>query len=117
MLKELSSRQSDVRELLMHVRGTEDKSVEEGLAGNLGYPDEVVIATVLAVKEMALEPDSEVTPNDLIWAGAFLDHLDTQGFAVHVKNHDADVYVGFGSLAEPLKLMKGGKRGRTKKRR
>ena len=85
LLQELSSRQSDVRELLMEVRQLEDKTVEDGLAGNLGYPDEAVIATVLAVMEMGREPDREITVKDLIWAGAFLEHLDTQGMTVRAK--------------------------------
>lgn len=85
LLRQLSDRQSDVRELLNSVRHEEDKSIEDGLAGNLGHDDEAVISVVLAALEMGREPDREVTVKDLIWAGAFLDHLDTQGKTVRAK--------------------------------
>lgn len=85
LLEQLSDRQSDVRELLSSLRSAEDKTMEDGLAANLGHDDEAVVAVVLAVKEMAKDPDGEVTVVDLIWAGAFLDHLDTQGKTVRAK--------------------------------
>lgn len=85
LLKDLSSRQSDVRELLNESRATDDRTLEDGIAGNLGYPDDAVVATVLAVMEMAADPEREITLRDVIWAGAFLDHLDTQGYAVRNK--------------------------------
>lgn len=85
MLRELSDRQSEVRELISTVRKSEDKTVAEGLAGNLGYSDEAVTALVLVAKEMSRDPESEVTVIDLVWAGGFLDHLDTLGFTVTRK--------------------------------
>lgn len=85
LLKDLSNRQSDIRELLADIRATEDKTVEDGLAGNLGYDDDKIIAVVLSVVEMDKDPDREITVRDLIWAGAFLDHLDTQGLTVRMK--------------------------------
>lgn len=85
MLRDLSDRQSEVRELLAAIRVEEDKTLEDGLAGNLGHDDDAVTVVVLAVLEMGKDPDREVTVNDLIWAGAFLDHLDTQGMAVRSK--------------------------------
>lgn len=85
MIRQMSDRQSDVRELISGVRNTDDKSVEEGLAGNLGYDDDIIVATVLAAKEMSREPDAQIEIGDLIWAGAFLDHLDTQNFQIGPK--------------------------------
>lgn len=84
MLREMSDRQSDVRELLMDIRTTQDKTQEMGLAGNLGYPDDLIIAVVMADREL-MEREEEVNINDLILAGAFLDNLDTQGFRVKAK--------------------------------
>lgn len=78
-------RQSDVRGLLASARSESDKTVVEGLVGNLGYQDDHVIAVTLAVKEMAREPSDDIVINDLVWAGAFLDHLDTQGFSLRRK--------------------------------
>ena len=85
LLRQLSDRQSDVRELISFVRNLEDKTVEDGLAGNLGHDDDSVVCVVLAVLEMGKDPSREVTVNDLIWAGAFLDHLDTMGRTVRAK--------------------------------
>lgn len=85
VLRQMSDRQSDVKELISGLRKTEDKTVIEGLAGNLGYDDDLVVACVLASLEMGRDPDRQIEIEDLIWAGAFLDHLDTQGFAVSSK--------------------------------
>lgn len=85
LLRQLSDRQSDVRELLNSLRHVEDKTIEDGLAGNLGHDDESVTAVVLAVKEMGRDPEADITVVDLIWAGAFLDHLDTLGKTVRAK--------------------------------
>lgn len=78
-------KQENVKELLRHVRSIEDKTLEIGLVSNLGYPDEVVIALILAQLENSEDPDREVVVPDLAWAGAILDHLDTQGFVVKRK--------------------------------
>lgn len=86
LLTELSDRQSDVRELLDEVRTREDKSRDDGLAGNLGHPDEIVIPVVLAFLELHRDPGREITVLDLIWAGEFLDHLDTQNMEVRAKD-------------------------------
>jgi hypothetical protein len=81
LLAELNERQCDVRELLGEIRETPDKAFADGLAGNLGHPDPVIVAVVLARLEMDhAHPDREPTKMDLIWAGELLDHLDTQGF-------------------------------------
>lgn len=85
MIQELSERQEDVKELLASVRKIEDKSPREELASNLGYDDAVVTAAVLAAREMKREPDGPIDENDLVWAGAYLDHLDTQGFEIRRK--------------------------------
>ena len=91
MLTDYMIRKEQVKELLREVRATEDKTVELGLAGNLGYSDEVVTAMILAQLENSEEPERDITLMDLLWAGAMLDHLDTQGFSVRqkkVKKHD-----------------------------
>lgn len=80
MLREMSDRQLEVKELLSTVRAREDKTITDGLAGNLGYDDDKITAVALARIEMGNEPDREVAEIDLIWAGEFLDHLDTQGY-------------------------------------
>ena len=87
LIGKLSDRQSSVRERLQEVRETEDKTIEEGLAGNLGYADDIVTAMVISSMDMRSEQEEEevVTVNDLIWAGAFLDNLDTLGFFVRRK--------------------------------
>ena len=85
MIRELSDRQSDVRELLSALRQQEDKTVEDGLAGNLGYSDDVVTAVVLATHEMRSTPEADIEVRDLIWAGAFLDNLDTLNMQVRPK--------------------------------
>jgi len=78
-------RQEDVKDLLRHVRSIEDKTTEIGMAGNLGYSDEVVTALILAQLENSEEPEREVVVPDLLWAGAILDHLDTQGYNIQRK--------------------------------
>jgi hypothetical protein len=83
LLRELSDRQLDVQEMLSNSRDTEDKTIEDGLAGSLGYPDELVIAVVLVRLEMMDREEPELM--DMIWAGEFLDHLDTQGFSIRHK--------------------------------
>lgn len=91
MLTDYMIRKEQVKELLREIRATEDKTVELGLAGNLGYPDEVVTAMILAQLENSMEPERDITIEDLLWAGAMLDHLDTQEFSVRrkkVKKHD-----------------------------
>lgn len=85
LLREMSDRQLDVKELLGHVRSVDDKTIEDGLAGNLGYEDDQIIAVVLTRIEMGKDPEKEVEVVDLIWAGEFLDHLGTQGFDVRRK--------------------------------
>jgi hypothetical protein len=85
LLIELSDRQSEVRELLAQAREETDKTVEDGIAGNLGYPDEIVIGVVLASYEMIQDEEVEITLINLIAAGEFLDHLDTQGLEVRRK--------------------------------
>lgn len=85
VIRQLMERQLDVKELIQGIRDTEDRTVEEGLAGNLGYDDDVVVATVLATKENSKDPEGDISTIDLIWAGAFLDHLDTLGFEVRRK--------------------------------
>ena len=82
LLRELSDRQLDVKDLLSSIRGTEDKTIQDALAGNLGHDDEIITAVVLTRIEMSQEPDREVREIDLIWAGEFLDHLGTQGLQV-----------------------------------
>lgn len=86
MLHQLMERQEDVKEMIATTRRIEDKTIGDALVGHLGYPDEVVTAAVLAAKEMTDDPDSEVTQNDLVWAGAYLDHLDTLGFTITRKS-------------------------------
>jgi hypothetical protein len=78
-------KQETVKDLLRQARATEDKTIEIGLVAKLGYPDEVVTAVILAQLENSEDPDREVTLGDLLWAGAILDHLDTQGFSIRQK--------------------------------
>ena len=85
MIRDLSDRQSDVRELLGGVRQEQDKTKEEGLAGNLGYDDEVIVAVVLATLENTTDPARPIGVIDLLRAGGFLDHLDTLGMAVRPR--------------------------------
>jgi hypothetical protein len=80
LLSELSVRQSEVRELLTAAREVEDKTLVDGLTGNLGHDDRHVEALVLVRLELTKEPDRDIVPMDLIWAGEVLDHLDTQGY-------------------------------------
>lgn len=90
LISELSDRQSDIRELLADVRTIEDKTAQEGLAGNLGYPDDTVIALLLAQLETFHSDVSRpLEVADLILTGALLDHLDTLGYEVRRKS-DAD---------------------------
>lgn len=86
MLRELMERQSDVKEIISSARNTEDKTIEDGITGNLGYPDDLIVAVVLALKEMELEDEeTEISQTDVIFAGMFLDHLDTLGFQLDRK--------------------------------
>lgn len=93
LLEDINNRQLDIRELIAEARTADgdDKTVEGGLVSQLGYPDEVIVATVIAAMEMDKNPEREVTHLDLIWAGAYLDHLDTQGFEVRRKRDDRPV--------------------------
>jgi len=85
LLRELSDRQLDVKELLDSFRKLEDKTITTALASNLGHDDEQVIAVVLTKIEMSQHPDREITEIDLIWAGEFIDHLATQGYEIRRK--------------------------------
>jgi len=85
LLRTMMERQADVLELLEDCRQEEDKTVEDGLAGHLGYDDHKVVATVLAITELSNDNDRDIQVHDLIWAGAFLDHLDTQGYELRRK--------------------------------
>lgn len=85
MLRELSDRQLDVEDLLTGIRRTEDKTIQNALAGNLGHDDATVTAVVLSRVEMSPDPGREIEEIDLIWAGEFLDHLGTQGYEIHKK--------------------------------
>lgn len=85
MLTDYMVRQEDVKDLLHQVREVEDKTTAIAMAAKLGYPDEVVVALILAQLENSEEPERDVVIPDLIWAGAILDHLDTQGFVIHQK--------------------------------
>jgi hypothetical protein len=82
VIRQLSDRQLDVKELFAAIRETNDKTIRDGLAANLGYPDDVVTAVVLARIEDTSDPAVEIDQLDLILAGSFLDHLDTLGFCV-----------------------------------
>lgn len=115
MLRELSDRQSDVRELFMQLREMQDKTQEEAIAGNLGYDDDAVIAVVLATKEYSRDPASSIEIGDLIWAGGFLDYLDTQGFGVYQKQFAESAPATLSTLAiAPSKKEKKGGRKRRK---
>ena len=85
LIRQMSDRQSDVRELLSALRNLQDKRVEEALAGNLGYDDDQITVVVLSILDNTPDPDREILVDDLIWAGAFLDNLDTQGFRISRK--------------------------------
>lgn len=79
MLRELSDRQLDVKEFLAGLRQQEDKTIEEALAGSDGYDDDTIIDLVLIRLEMSQDPTRDIQTLDLVWAGEFLDHLDTLG--------------------------------------
>lgn len=85
MLTEIMHRQEEVKALLQKVREEQDRTIEEGLAASTTWPDDKIIAVVLVRLEMSQEPDRPVEIIDLIWAGEFLDHLDTQNMAVRSK--------------------------------
>lgn len=85
MLREMMNRQEEVKILLEKVREEPDKTIEEGLAGSTTWPDDKIIAVVLVRVEMSQEPERDIEILDLIWAGEFLDHLDTQNMAVRSK--------------------------------
>jgi hypothetical protein len=85
LLRQMMERQEDVKGYIQHLRDASDKTMEEGLAGQLGYDDDTITAVVLTAKEMSSEPESMVTTIDLIWASEWLDHLDTQGYQIRRK--------------------------------
>lgn len=85
MLTEMMVRQENVKQLLLEIREEKDKTLEIGLASKLGYPDEIVTALILAQLEHDENPSRDIEVMDLLWAGAILDHLDTQGFAIRRK--------------------------------
>lgn len=84
LITHLSEVQSEVLAIIRDSREAEDKTLEDGLVSNLPYKDETVAAVVLAHKEIR-DPDGEINQMDILWAGTFLDHLDTMGYRVRRK--------------------------------
>jgi hypothetical protein len=82
VLVDLMERQVEVEDIIRDAIEETDKTTMDGILGSIGYPLEVVTAVVLAMKESAPEPRDDITQFDIVLAGAFLDHLDTQGFKV-----------------------------------
>jgi hypothetical protein len=80
-------RQAEVENIIAEAISETDKTVMDGLIGNIGHPIHTITAVVLALKESAPEPKEAIIPFDIILAGAFLDHLDTQGFKVKRKKN------------------------------
>jgi len=85
LLTAMMERQVDVKSLLKSVREIEDKTVLIAVAGNNGYDDEIITALILAFVENGEDPERQIVVPDLLWAGALLDHLDTQGFEITRK--------------------------------
>jgi hypothetical protein len=85
VLVDLMERQSEVANLISAAAEETDKTTMDGLLGSIGYPVEVVTAVVLAHMETSEEPRDDITQFDIILAGAFLDHLDTQGYRIAPK--------------------------------
>lgn len=83
VIEQLSERQSEVMGIIQDARDSADKTMEDGLLMQLGYKDDVITALVLAKRE--LQADKEIEVMDLLWASAFLDHLDTLGYRVKRK--------------------------------
>jgi hypothetical protein len=79
VITQLSEKQEEVRDIILASRETDDKSMEDGLLANLGHDDDLVIGLVLAKLEIE-RPNEEPIAMDVMWAGAFLDHLDTLGY-------------------------------------
>jgi len=85
VIAQLAELQSEVQMFLAESRDAIDKSMEDGIIANLGYDDDSVVAIVLAHKEIR-NPGGDIMAMDLLWAGAFLDHLDTLGYQVIRKD-------------------------------
>lgn len=89
LLRELSDLQLDVRELIDHAKKEADRTYEEEAIAESGYSDDLIVGVVLTMVEMNKHRDLNENPvnnYDLIAAGEFLDHLDTQGLEVRRKN-------------------------------
>jgi len=81
VITQLSDLQGEVQSFLDASRDNTDKTMEDGMISNLGYDDDTVVAIVIAHKEIR-NPGGDIMVMDLMWAGAFLDHLDTLGYEV-----------------------------------
>lgn len=84
MLAELSEKQEAVRSLIYDRRSATDRTMVDGIIGSFEDEDSL-IAVALALKELGNDPNEDVTENDLVWAMAFIDHLDTQNKKVVSK--------------------------------
>lgn len=82
VIEQLSDKQAEVMSIINDARDEDDKSMEQGFLGSLGYKDDIITAMVIAKIELS---GTEIVPMDLMWASAFLDHLDTLGYRVKRK--------------------------------
>jgi hypothetical protein len=80
LLRKLMERQAEAQDRIDDLR---TEVSERSLLVADGYEDDILIATTLCLNEMR-GPDG-INEHDVIHAGEFLDHLDTQGFRITRK--------------------------------
>lgn len=90
MLEELALRQEEYRGHLMALRESPDKTFAEGILASEGMDADVLIACATVLYELSHDNTRESTPEDILWAQEFVDHLDTLGFSVTRKFHAPD---------------------------
>lgn len=90
LLEELALRQETYRGYLEELREAPDRTFAEATIASEGMDADVLIACATVLYELSHDNNRDTTPEDILWAQEFVDHLDTLGFEVRPKFHPAD---------------------------
>lgn len=85
LLNELALRQEEYRVHIKELRETPDRTYAEAVIASDGMDEDQLIAAATVLFELSADPHRETSPNDILWAQEFIDHLDTLGYQLRRK--------------------------------
>ena len=90
LLSQLAIRQEEYRAHLAELREKPDRSYTEAVISSEGMDADRLIAVSTVLFELSSDPNRETSPEDILWAQEFVDHLDTLGWHVNREFHPPD---------------------------